>query len=138
MNRISKQLMMIAKQCCAMTNIQIRKLCNQLTKIQDGNDNITLPFLKKVFESQYKPLIEDLIDQFTFKNQSHYKLPNMCRVQFLKMLYNYDKEKIDSYLLNSLQYTEEQVKQAGINAQKQYGVIFEDVIGWCEEKDLYS
>lgn len=121
--------MMIAKQCCAMTNIQIRKLCNQLTKIQDGNGKITLPFLKKVFESKYKPLIEDLIYQFTVNNQRHYELPNMCRVQFLKMLYDYDKEEIDKYLLTSLQYTEKQVKQAGINAQKQYGIIYEDVIG---------
>lgn len=138
MNKISRQLIDIAKQIQAMTNKQIRELCNQLTKMLDGElltDKEMLSFLKKAFSSNYKPLIQDIINQFYLYNQKHIQLPQACRVTFLKLLYNYDKEQITQSLLNDLQYTDLQVKKSGINVQKQFNYIYDQTIGWINQDD---
>lgn len=134
MNRISKQLMMIAKQCYAMTNIQIRQLCRRNIKILSGEIKLTAnqftKHLKKVLDSNYKPLIDDLIRSILLKDII---LPVNCRIDFLKMLYNYDKQQIKPYMLNDHEYTKQQIERSGIDLT-QCG----DEVGGIKEDEYFD
>ena len=132
MNVISKQLIKIAKQCRAMTNQQIRELCRRNIKILSGEIKLTAnqftKHLKKVLDSNYKPLIDDLIRAILLKDII---LPVNCRVDFLKKLYDYDKQQIKPYVLNDHEYTKQQIERSGIDLTQCGGEI-----GGIKEDDI--